>query len=348
MNHKERVLATINHEIPDKVPKGELGIELDLMQRILKDEFHTLDEFQREVEVRKRLNMDLIVINEFPMVKIKDNDDESELYTSSFGEHFIKKENQYRTVKPALKDITKANEYNGPDFSLCTTNKVDYYVNNTDLFVFATIGGPISTLDWMFGMEEFMIYAMTDIDNLDKIAKKVVDFEIKRAKLFIDHGVDAIMVTDDIAYNQGLFFPPQVMKKIGYYYYKKIVKEIKSYKNIPVFMHTDGDINSALGDILSCGFDGLQSLQPSAGMDIKEVKKEYGKDLCLMGNLDLNRLLPFGTVEEVKQVVRDTIDVAAAGGGYILSTCNIFIDAIKEENAIAMYETAEEYGVYSK
>ena len=87
-----------------------------------------------------------------------------------------------------------------------------------------------------------------------------------------------------------------------------------------------------LDNIVACGFDGLQSLQPSAGMDIAAVKKQYGHQLCLMGNLDLNRLMPFGpggVVEQVHWLCR-TVGV---DGGFILSTCNILIDAIPLENA---------------
>jgi uroporphyrinogen decarboxylase len=109
-------------------------------------------------------------------------------------------------------------------------------------------------------------------------------------------------------------------------------------------MHTDGNINACLGLIADCGFDGIQSLQPSAGMDIAKVKKEFGGRLCLMGNIDLDRIMTLATPEEVAETVKRTMDIAAPGGGFILSTCNILIDAVKPENALAMYRTAEEYG----
>ena len=108
----------------------------------------------------------------------------------------------------------------------------------------------------------------------------------------------------------------------------------------------DGDLNSVMEDIVACGYDGLQSLQPSANMDIADIKARYGDRLCLMGNIGINYVLPFGTPQEVKQVVRETIEVAAPGGGFILSTCNTLIRAIPPENALAMYRAADEYGVY--
>ena len=103
-----------------------------------------------------------------------------------------------------------------------------------------------------------------------------------------------------------------------------------------MIFHSDGYLMDALPDIVDCGFDAIQSLQPSAGMDIAKVKKEYGDKLCLIGNVDLNYLLPFGTPEEVEKEVKDLAEKAGPSG-FILSTCNILTDAVKVENAKAMY-----------
>ena len=67
-----------------------------------------------------------------------------------------------------------------------------------------------------------------------------------------------------------------------------------------------------------------------------------------MGNLDLDRLMTFGTPEEVQAQVRWLCETIGPGGGFILSTCNILIDAIPPENALAMYRAAEKYGVYGQ
>lgn len=124
---------------------------------------------------------------------------------------------------------------------------------------------------------------------------------------------------------------------------KKEVNIIKAYDDIPVFFHTDGDINKVMVDIIDCGFDGLQSLQPTANMDLREIKDKYGKKLCLMGNIDINKIMPFGTEEQVRKNVRHTIDIGIESSGYILSTCNILTKDIPVSNAIAMYDEAEKY-----
>ena len=110
---------------------------------------------------------------------------------------------------------------------------------------------------------------------------------------------------------------------------------------MPVFLHSDGNLNSVMDEIVNCGFDGIQSLQPSAGMDIQEIKEKYGDRLCLWGNIDLDYIMCFGSREEVKADVRRTIDIAGPGGGFILSTCNTMVDIIPPENIFAMMEEAE-------
>lgn len=126
------------------------------------------------------------------------------------------------------------------------------------------------------------------------------------------------------------------MKIVAYPFYKKIIREVKAFKDVPVIFHSDGYLYDALPDIVNCGFDAIQSLQPSAGMDIERVKKEFGDKLCLIGNVDLNYLLPFGTPQEVEKEVKELVDKAGPDG-FILSTCNILTDAVKVENAKAMY-----------
>ena len=82
-----------------------------------------------------------------------------------------------------------------------------------------------------------------------------------------------------MAYNSGTFVAPDTMQKVFFPAMKWLVNEIHLRTSLPVFLHCDGNINAILDDIVGCGFDGLQAIQPSAGMDIRQVKKEYGQHL---------------------------------------------------------------------
>lgn len=115
---------------------------------------------------------------------------------------------------------------------------------------------------------------------------------------------------------------------------------------LPAMLHSDGNVSTLIDDILKAGFDGLHSLQPSAGVDIVAVKRQWGKELCLMGNVDLDYLLTLGKPQEVEAEVKRLICEVAPGGGYILSSTNVLARYVPPENALVMYMTAERYGRY--
>jgi uroporphyrinogen decarboxylase len=88
----------------------------------------------------------------------------------------------------------------------------------------------------------------------------------------------------------------------------------------------------------------VHPLQRTAGMDLRAVKAEYGKRLCLIGNIDSTRTLPYGTPGEVAAEVRQAIDVAAPGGGFILASDHSLHDGIPLENILEMFRIGREYG----
>ena len=343
MTKRQRVQAAIAHQQPDRVPKGELMIAPSLIDQLLVgQDTKGMSHQAKEVAVRELLGIDLINVHEYPTRLIGYNAKGFPIYRGAYGEEFLDNGVGTQLLKPAVADIEEATDYQVPDISQCTTTQMDYYKAHSDLFLMTQINGPVGALTWMLGMEDMCIYCMTDTDLVTLLVNKVMDFEIARAKVFLDHGADAILIADDIGFNSGLILPPYIMQQMAYPVYTRMIQEIKAHRDVPVFLHTDGDINAAMDQIVACGFDGLQSLQPSAHMDILAIKERYGHRLCLMGNLELNYLLPFGTPEEVAAEVRRLVSNCNRQGGFILSTCNILTDMVPAANALAMYRAAEE------
>ena len=336
MTKKERMLAALRHQPVDRIPRGELGVEGGFIQAFTADVKTPMSGLQKEIYVREKLGFDFINIHEFPRKLLRYSEDGYPIYQSPYGDVFKETPYSFHMMKPALEDMEDVANYETADLSVATTHLLDFYRENTDFFLLCQINGPVGALDWALGMEDYMCYCMTDTELVAEMAEKVMAFELGRAKLFLDHGADAILIADDIAFNSGLLLPPRIMEQVAYPFYKKLITEIKAYKDVPVIMHTDGYIYDALEKIVECGFDGLQSIQPSAGMDIAKVKELVGDKLCLIGNVDLNYLLPFGTPGEVSAETKKLVQTAGPTG-FVLSTCNIITDAVKVENAKAMY-----------
>ncbi len=116
---------------------------------------------------------------------------------------------------------------------------------------------------------------------------------------------------------------------------------------MPYIKHLDGNTNRLL-DLLvyEVGIDAHHPIEPSAGMDIFALKKQYGDRITLMGNLDCGELLTHGTVEDVAAQARALVRGLAAGGGYIFSSSNSIHDGVKLENLYAMLDTVKKYGRY--
>jgi uroporphyrinogen-III decarboxylase len=100
-----------------------------------------------------------------------------------------------------------------------------------------------------------------------------------------------------------------------------------------------------LDDLLALGMNGLANVEPNA-MDIVELKKKYGRLICLMGNIDLHYTLTRGTPEETEAEVKKRIQELGPGGGYILASSNGLTAYCQPENVLAMSRALLKYGYY--
>jgi uroporphyrinogen decarboxylase len=98
--------------------------------------------------------------------------------------------------------------------------------------------------------------------------------------------------------------------------------------------------------ILESGYDGLNPLEPQAGMELKKVRDYCGDRLCLLGNIDCMELLPSGTSHQVKGAVKQAIQDAGQGGGLIICSSNTLHPGVNPDNCIAMFQAVKTYGVY--
>jgi uroporphyrinogen decarboxylase len=156
--------------------------------------------------------------------------------------------------------------------------------------------------------------------------------------------VEALWYTDDVAFKTGLLVSPRVLRQHLFPWMKKI-GQICARKNIPFMYHSDGKLDAVMEDLLGCGINALHPIEPQA-MDIRRMKKEYGKRLCLIGNLDLEYTLTRGSPQEVAQKTRALIRDVGPGGGYCVSSSNSIPSYVPGDNYRAMVETVLQHGSY--
>jgi uroporphyrinogen decarboxylase len=157
-------------------------------------------------------------------------------------------------------------------------------------------------------------------------------------------GVDVVLVTGDLAGERTTLISPEHYRQYIKPYHKEIV-DCAHQKGLRIVTHTDGNAWPILDDLVEVGFDGFHPVQPQC-MDIAAVKEHVAGRMCIIGNIDCRNLLPFGTGRDVEKAVRETIERAASGGGYIISSSNSVHAGCKAENYIAMIQAAHKYGAY--
>ncbi|MFX1377613.1 MAG: uroporphyrinogen decarboxylase family protein [Promethearchaeota archaeon] len=112
-------------------------------------------------------------------------------------------------------------------------------------------------------------------------------------------GSEIYLIADDLGYKNRTFIPREMWRKLYYSKYEEVIDLIHQRKQ-QVIVHSDGYISEMIGTFIDLGFDAVQSLEPSAGVDIFSLFKKYKNQICFIGNLDMS-LLSFGTPQEIRE-----------------------------------------------
>lgn len=204
---------------------------------------------------------------------------------------------------------------------------------------FATIFGSLREQDELF---KDMIRDPEFVEGLNEITS---NYYRRYVKNLIDVGADMIIETADWAFTNGPMVSPKHVARYIIPGFKEVVDYCHS-RDVPCLKHTDGNIWTIFDLIVEAGADGVNPIDPVAGMDIGEAKEKYGDKVCIMGNVDCGRLLSWGSKEEVREAVKDCIRKAGKGGGYICMSGNSIHGAVNPDNYAEMIRAVREYGKY--
>ncbi len=157
-------------------------------------------------------------------------------------------------------------------------------------------------------------------------------------------GVDIVYMADDYCSHQAPFFSPADFNEFVVPYLTKYVNLVHQY-NKKFLLHVCGAVRPLLPAIIDCGVDMLEPIQTRAtGMEPAGLKRDFGKDICFYGGMDLQRVLRSDNVDVVRDEARRLIDILGVDGGYIFGPGHTYIQIDAPiKNILAMYETAVEY-----
>jgi uroporphyrinogen decarboxylase len=216
----------------------------------------------------------------------------------------------------------------------------------------AVIGGGIFEQPArVMGLENFLMALLTAPAFADRLMETITDIYIESCNRYLEQVGPYIQVFtywDDLAGQNGWIINPEIYRKMIKPKQKRLVEAIKKKTNAKLFYHSCGATRALIPDLVEIGFDILNPVQVSAkGMDTKELKAEFGKDIVFWGSIDTQRVLPFGKPHEVVDEVKRRIDDLAPGGGFVLAAVHNIQAYVPAENIITAFDTALEYGVHS-
>ena len=360
MTGKERIFTALSCKEPDMVPIFEMGINEASIINLGRHFTDDLPELKHiyDMTIEEQLQyMDLLAL----ILTELGNDSVSTVY-------IMKKErtgeadlvaDKYGTIY-RLSDLGEPLPVKGPIQDPSDTSKIEgmkpdpedfvmlrYLVAKmgTDVAHFFAIPGPFR-FTWQLrgGMEKLLLDYMRNPDFALEMHRITTDFSIAAIETAADVGANVVALEGDLAFNTSTLMSPDQYERFLLPFHKEIVRAAHD-KGMKIVKHSDGNLWPIIDHLLDAGFDGVHPIQPQS-MDIGETKKYLSGKSAVLGNIDCSFLLPFGTEDEVRDAVRDTIRIAAPGGGYIISSSNSIHPGCKPENYIAMIKAAREFGRY--
>jgi uroporphyrinogen decarboxylase len=194
------------------------------------------------------------------------------------------------------------------------------------------------------GFVDFTRLVYEKPDFVRRVVAFHTDFYLRQLEAVMRSGVEVVLAGDDLGHKTGPLMRPELIEEFYGESYRRVADLVHRSGRKLVF-HSCGNIYRFLDRFVDWGFDGIITLEPTAGMELARVREQVGHDLALIGNLDVSHLLVCGTRREVEDAVRDALRAAARGGGYVLSAAHSHagVDAARLQ---WMVEAVHEHGRY--
>ncbi|NLE75467.1 MAG: hypothetical protein GX605_01785 [Chloroflexi bacterium] len=222
---------------------------------------------------------------------------------------------------------------------------------------YALVAGWPMTVDFinrsamLCGYDRVLLGLATGDPVVFAILDRLSDFFLKFNQRYFEAGqgyLDIAFYGDDYGTQGGSLISPRTFRSIFQPRWAPHMEQVRSF-GLKAMLHSCGSTRVLLPDIIDTGFHILQTVQPEAkGMDLHELKEQFGDRLCFNGCISVQQVLPHTTPDGVRAEVRRVIEIMAPGGGFILGPTHNIQSDTPLENVLAMYETAQTVGVYPR
>lgn len=377
---RERVIATLEHREPDRIPWGEHYVDYNVFEDILgrktlvhakMDETIALWEgrrdevvadYKRDIpDLHRALEMDIVCVpvvprageDPEPMEKVDDEtyrDKKGNLYRVSIATHRLMPywRNPEAYVAPTVEslqaeiDAVDSEPLEDPDDSKWElVRHVVREMKGTHYIVAFSRDLSFPT----FGpndTEEWMNLLLYP-DIARKVAELAGKRMVRQVEVFAKLGVDAIMPPGDLGSSTNMLASPKIYREMVLPWHRAHVAEAHRH-GLMVLKHCCGHVWPVVQDLAET-YDAYEGIQASGGMDIKRLKEEVGAKTTLWGGIWHEHII-MGTPEDIRADARHAFQHAAPGGGYIMGSSHSLAVGAKLENVLEMKRCRDEWGVY--
>jgi len=196
------------------------------------------------------------------------------------------------------------------------------------------------------GDEATMIGPYVNPGPFAQLLDRITEWKMELYGAYVRAGVDIVWIGDDLGTQRSLVMSPQQYREWYRPRHQRLVDHLRRLRpDVYIAFHCCGHVTPLIPDLIAIGIDILEAVQAET-MDLAALKREFGRDLCFWGAVGAQSVLARTTPEEVQAGVRRTLAIMAPGGGYIAAPCHTLTEEVPWESVVAFREAMQRYGAY--
>jgi len=262
-----------------------------------------------------------------------------------WGVGFDTREEGYFAAVSPLAETNDLDGYHWPDPQapeLLRDAEQTFAGKGEEYFIVPNLGFALFERAWSLrGFEQFLVDMVTDPGYAGALLDTIVEIQLVLIHRYLELGVHGGYFGDDYGAQQNLLVSPHMWRALIKPRLARLFSPFKE-RGLPIIMHTDGQIQQILPDLLEIGMTTLNPVQPEV-LDLDWLCEHYGDRLSFYGGISTQTVLPYGTVNEIKTTVAEVIHtLAPKGTGLLVAPSHRMMSDVPLPNVAAMLEVFQQ------
>jgi len=366
MNHRERFIKTASREKTDRAVFDLCGCHQTLIDypetrealaQFLCIKGEKEGDFPLDERILRHFDIDTRVIGGLPAPKTVHNREENGIIYNCYGIGSRYVNGHYEMCYNPLTGCTidEIMAYPMPEADLIDTRFIkkladdaEHLYKSTDYAIVAghPVLGVFEIGCWMFGFDDYLYRLAAEPELVHAFSQRILSYQKKVIDIYygaLGRSIDCTTSGDDFGMQTGSFISVSMFNEYIKPYFKERIAYTKKYTDAFYQHHTCGSVYDLIPELIDCGVDILNPIQPGTYMmEPERLKIAYGDKIAFWGGIDTQDLLPNGSVEDIECTVSEILTVMD-DSGYILSPAHCIQQDVPAENIAAIYYGAKKH-----